>query len=539
MEHHPLPFEQLLEQNNLGVIENPLRRIPEREVEAYITALHRENNLGTVVDLTTLLRGMRLARDPEAFTAREIAQGTLTEVETAALKREEHPSIWTETRELKIIIFNCSIGSITQGWAQGAIVAANQIWPKVFGFKELSQNGSTKLAGSDSEIWRFAVTNAIVYFAASSVGAFLCDPLTEIFSGTALGIAISGAISLIAPGSWRFQISSSFIPAFALLLLVYMGSESPRWLIKKQRYAEAYIGLSRLRGSPLLAARDLVFIWTQLRVETILFMRTNKDIIDLEHRIPYLDPQVYRREIGLLGYGRRISQLFTIPRARRATIASFLVMTAQQMTGINIFAFLAATLFESGKPNPDKSKMDSGNLEENPDRTSLWLFFGFGIANFLSSMIAYRYIDRKGRRWLLMSSLVAIFPFLLATALSFLAEAGTPQQSGLIAFFLIVYTIVTTLRFFHILILRSGLDVIALFLVWLFVPGTERQIATMEEMNYVFGVALRRHVNYQIKKVAPWCVEHYIRRRRGVDLDPLYHWVHARQTTNDTRGQEA
>ncbi|KAL8679448.1 MAG: hypothetical protein Q9186_004278 [Xanthomendoza sp. 1 TL-2023] len=345
-----------------------------------------------------------------------------------------------------------------------------------------------------------------------------------------------------------------------------MGSESPRWLIKKQRYAEAYIGLSRLRGSPLLAARDLVFIWTQLRVETILFMRTNKDIIDLENRIPHLDPQVYRREIGLLGYGRRISQLFTIPRARRATIASLLVMTAQQMTGINIFAFLAATLFESGKPNPDKlnpdkSKMDSGNLEENPDRTSLWLFFGFGIANFLSSMIAYRYIDRKGRRWLLMSSLVAIFPFLLATALSFLAEAGTPQQSGLIAFFLIVYTIAyspgagvvpflycsevfpqvlrASLRFFHILIRRSGLDVIALFLVWLFVPGTERQIATMEEMNYVFGVALRRHVNYQIKKVAPWCVEHYIRRRRGVDLDPLYHWVHARQTTNDTRGQEA
>ncbi|KAL8679449.1 MAG: hypothetical protein Q9186_004279 [Xanthomendoza sp. 1 TL-2023] len=194
MEHHPLPFEQLLEQNNLAVIENPLRRIPEREVEAYITAFHKENNLGTVVDLTTLLRGARLARDPEAFTAREIAQGTLTEVEKAALKREEHPSIWTETRELKIIIFNCSIGSITQGWnvqAQGAIVAANQIWPKVFGFKELSQNGSTKLAGSESEIWRFAATNAIVYFAASSVGAFLCDPLTEIFVGRRSAIFVA------------------------------------------------------------------------------------------------------------------------------------------------------------------------------------------------------------------------------------------------------------------------------------------------------------------------------------------------------------
>ena len=33
------------------------------------------------------------------------------------------------------------------------------------------------------DIWRFSATNAIVYFAASSVGALLCDPLTEIFVG--------------------------------------------------------------------------------------------------------------------------------------------------------------------------------------------------------------------------------------------------------------------------------------------------------------------------------------------------------------------
>ena len=65
--------------------------------------------------------------------------------------------------------------------------------------------------------------------------------LTSWQTGTALGIAFSGAIPLIVPGSWRFQISSSFIPAAMLLVLVYAGSESPRWLIKKQRYAEVSI----------------------------------------------------------------------------------------------------------------------------------------------------------------------------------------------------------------------------------------------------------------------------------------------------------
>lgn len=160
--------------------------------------------------------------------------------------------------------------------------------------------------------------------------------MTSWQTGTALGIAISGAIALIVPGSWKYQLSSSLIPAFALLLLVFVGSESPRWLIKKQRYDEAYIVLTRLRGNPLLAARDFVLIVAQLQVETTLFMRTNQDIIQMENRIPHLDPQVYRQQTGLSGYARRITQLFVIPRARRATLASFLVMTAQQMSGINV-----------------------------------------------------------------------------------------------------------------------------------------------------------------------------------------------------------
>ena len=154
------------------------------------------------------------------------------------------------------------------------------------------------------------------------IGRFLVSWQT----GTALGIAFSGIIPLIAPGSWRFQISSSFIPAAALLCLVYVGSESPRWLIKKQRYSEAYKVPLRLRENNLLAARDLYLIRAQLNVETILFMRTERDVINLGREVPHLDPRLYRREISLWGYGRRIIQLFIIPRVRRSTVAAFVVM---------------------------------------------------------------------------------------------------------------------------------------------------------------------------------------------------------------------
>ena len=111
-----LPFEQLLGHNDLAIIENPLRRIPEDRVNAYIGSFHEESDLADVVDVDTLIRGARLARDEEAFIAEESAKKLLTTVEKAALDKEKSSSIWTESREIKIILLACCVGSITQGW---------------------------------------------------------------------------------------------------------------------------------------------------------------------------------------------------------------------------------------------------------------------------------------------------------------------------------------------------------------------------------------------------------------------------------------
>jgi len=86
-------------------------------------------------------------------------------------------------------------------------------------------------------------------------------------------------------------------------------TESPRWLMKKNRYPDAYRSLLRLRHSPLQAARDLYYIHVQLVEETRIIRGTN--------------------------YFVRFTELFTIPRVRRATLAAFTVMLAQQMCGIN------------------------------------------------------------------------------------------------------------------------------------------------------------------------------------------------------------
>ena len=91
--------------------------------------------------------------------------------------------------------------------------------------------------------------------------------------------------------------------------------------IKKKRFAKAYESLKVLRNHELLAARDLYYINAQ---------------IEIEHSI-----------VGDTGYIKRFGELFTIPRVRRATLASWTVMIAQQMCGINIVAFYSSTIFAS------------------------------------------------------------------------------------------------------------------------------------------------------------------------------------------------
>lgn len=71
---------------------------------------------------------------------------------------------------------------------------------------------------------------------------------------------------------------------------------------------QAYTSLKRLRNTELQAARDLYYIHAQLRAEAGAHTVRNN-------------------------YITRFTQLFTVPRLRRATVASGTVMIAQQMCG--------------------------------------------------------------------------------------------------------------------------------------------------------------------------------------------------------------
>jgi len=134
---------------------------------------------------------------------------------------------------------------------------------------------------------------------------------------TAFGIFIGTSANLIfvhgGRNAWRYQFGSAFIPAVPLILGVWFCPESPRWLMKKGHVSKAYRSLLRLRNSPLQAARDLYYIHAQLVYEDTL----------LEQSGLSKNSNMFTRFV----------ELFTIPRLRRATQASGIVMIAQQMCG--------------------------------------------------------------------------------------------------------------------------------------------------------------------------------------------------------------
>lgn len=142
--------------------------------------------------------------------------------------------------------------------------------------------------------------------------------------------------------AWRLELGSAFIPAVPLTLLIYFCPESPRWYMKKGRYRDAYKSFCRLRNSELQAARDLYYVHRQL-VEEFAVLKGST-------------------------YLGRFFELFTVPRVRRATLASWVVMIAQQMCGINIIAFYSSTIFfQAGYTTRD----------------ALLASWGFGLVNWL------------------------------------------------------------------------------------------------------------------------------------------------------------
>ncbi|KAH8773472.1 hypothetical protein F5883DRAFT_627955 [Diaporthe sp. PMI_573] len=551
-------------------IKNPLDGIPKHELMAQVEDFADEKCLAEYTGL--LKKGALIAQDPENYEHLP-GEHRLTPEECDAIHAEVHHK-WRVPRMLYMTIFTCSIGAAVQGWDQEGSNGANLSFPQALGLDLNSPYGTYILGlinsgpyiGSSYVRAIFIAANFCFWAVIGSACAqtwqqlLLCRLLVGIGMGvngssvpifaaenspaairgalvmswqlwTAFGICLGTCANLVVGRtgsiSWRLQFGSALIPAVPLMVFVFFCPESPRWYMKKNRYPEAMKSLLRLRHHPVQAARDLYYIHAQLEVE--------REII---HGSTYI---------------RRIIELFTIPRLRRATLASFVVMIAQQMCGINIIAFYSSSIFE-----------EAGTSAYN----ALIASFGFGLVNFIFAWPAIWTIDTFGRRSLLLFTFPNMAWALLAAGLCNLIPGTGSTHLGLVALFIYIFAAfyspgegpvpfvysaeifplshrevgmawavatcffwasVLTVSFPAILkafgvvgsfCLYAGLNLIAFAMVFLCVPETKQR--TLEELDYIFAVPTRTFINYQMRTWLPWFFKRHVLLNRGAKLEPLY-----------------
>jgi sugar porter (SP) family MFS transporter len=266
-----------------------------------------------------------------------------------------------------------------------------QTWPQMFVTRLLLGLGMG-LKGSTIPIYCAENTPAVIR--GGLVMSWQLWTAFGIFLGTCANLVVKDTGDI----AWRLQIGSAFIPALPLIFGVYICPESPRWYIKKGQFKKAFESLRRLRNTELQAARDLYYIYAQVKVEQEIAGEGN--------------------------YVTRFIELFTIPRLRRATLASFTVMLAQQMCGINIVAFYSSTIFE---------KAGAGYTG------ALWASFGFGLVNFLFAFPAVFTIDTYGRRALLLFTFPQMAWTLLAAGFCFYIPEENRAHLACIALFVFLF----------------------------------------------------------------------------------------------------
>ncbi|KAJ4825189.1 Fibroblast growth factor 3 [Turnera subulata] len=169
-----------------------------------------------------------------------------------------------------------------------------------------------------------------------------------------------------APGTWRWMLGVAGIPALLQFILMLLLPESPRWLYRKGREEEAKAILRKI-----YPAED---------VET--------EIHDLKESID--------KEIQEEGNSEKINfiKLLRTKTVRRGLIAGVGLQIFQQFVGINTVMYYSPTIVQLA------------GFASN--QTALLLSLVTAGLNALGSIVSIYFIDRTGRKKLLIISLVGV-----------------------------------------------------------------------------------------------------------------------------------
>ncbi|TDZ53927.1 Polyol transporter 5 [Colletotrichum trifolii] len=559
----------------VNIVQNPLKRkTPEQAVNDAVS-FAETHGLGEHAALFG--RAALVARDMDNFGS----VTTLQEDERRALEYERDHK-WHGPKMLWYSIGLCAIGAATQGWDQTGSNGANLSFPKEFGIDRpygrdewivglinsiifltagligafivdplnhyFGRRGeifitaccltATPIGSGFAKSWQglfaarfimgigIGAKNATVPIYSAEMaphrvrGALVMFWQLWVVAGIFLGFCANVIVKDVPRIAWRLQLGSAFIPSFVLGAGIFFCPESPRWLMKHGRHAEAFKSMCRLRAHDIIGARDFYYSWVIYEEEL--------------------------KEARGAGYFRRLWDCFSVPRIRRANYGASTVMLAQQMCGINIISFYSSTIF-----------VNAGYT----DVEALYASLGYGAIQVVATIPTLFLIDTKGRRTLTLATFPLMCIFLLAGGLSLLKQDGSRgERIGPVVLFIYLFTICYSLgegpvafqysaevfptiqreqgmawavcinnTFAGILSLTfprmnsvmtptgafgfyAGLNLIAWFMIFCFVRETKQ--LTLEELDQVFSVPTKDFIGHELKVWLPYFIKRHILRKK-------------------------
>ena len=166
---------------------------------------------------------------------------------------------------------------------------------------------------------------------------------------------------------WRWMFGSGAIPSVVFLAMLFFVPESPRWLASKERWTEADKILSKVNGKEK-ARRELAEI---------------KETLDIEKGT--------------------FSEIFK-PGLRKALLIGVVLCIFSQVTGINAIMYYAPEIFKS-----------TGDATSSALLQTVLV----GIINVLFTLVAIKYVDKWGRRFLLLLGIAGMAFCLTITGAAF------------------------------------------------------------------------------------------------------------------------
>jgi SP family galactose:H+ symporter-like MFS transporter len=180
---------------------------------------------------------------------------------------------------------------------------------------------------------------------------------------------------LAASDSWRIMLGISVVPGILLVLVGALGVESPRWLVKMGRRDDARAVLARIAPNADAGAR-------------------------------------LAEEAGNASWG----EVFD-PRCRKPLVIALGLAIFQQITGINAIIYYANQIFASA----------GFSTPEAQTTATTWAVGGVNVA---ATFIAIAFIDKLGRRPLLLAGLVGMGLALLTVGIAFLSIEALPAAAA-------------------------------------------------------------------------------------------------------------